>query len=119
MYESEIIRNQLIGYLMLHIRYWKFGNSQSINQLFSESVLATLCRIITCIGTGAEWSSSGNGSSLLFDDGRFDASLLLLPDVVNLAAPSSLVEWLLFLDTLTATGPAPSSTKTDKRYTTA
>ena len=33
-YESEIIRNQLIGYLMLHIGYWKFGNSQSISQLF-------------------------------------------------------------------------------------
>ena len=96
------------------------GNSETANQLTTviqwKCILTTLCRIITCIGTGAEWTSGGNGYSLLFDDGRFDASLSLLPDIVNLAAPSSLVEWPLFLGTLTATGPAPSNTKTDKIY---
>ena len=74
-----------------------------------------LCGALTCAGTGAERSSSGNGSSLLFGDGRFDASLPPFPDVTKHAATSlPLVEWLLFLDTLTATEPAPSNTETDK-----
>ena len=45
----------------------------------------TLHGTLTCNGTEVVgWSSSGNGSSLLFDDGRFDASLW--PDVIQLAA---------------------------------
>ena len=35
--KKEIIRNQLISYLTFYIGYWKFGNNQLINQLFSES----------------------------------------------------------------------------------
>ena len=79
-----------------------------------------LCGALTCAGTGAERSSSGNGSSLLFGgDGGFDASLPPFPGIIKLAAtPTSLAEWLLFLDMLTATEPTPSNTKTDKRYIT-
>ena len=58
---------------------------------------------LTCSGTEVVgWSSSGNGSSLLFDDGRLDTSKLPCPDVIQLAAKQTL------------TGPASSDTKTEK-----
>ena len=58
---------------------------------------------LTCSGTEVfGLSSSGNGSSLLFDDGRFDASKLPCPDVIQLAAKQTL------------TGPASSDTETEK-----
>ena len=41
-----------------------------------------LCRILTCIVTGAGWSSSGTGSSLLFDDD--DVTLPSFPDGIKL-----------------------------------
>ena len=60
---------------------------------------------LTCSGTEVVgWSSSGNESSLLFDDDRFDASKLSCPDVIQLAAKLTLI------------GPVPSDTKTRKRY---
>ena len=48
----------------------------------------TLCEVLTCIITGADWGSTGNGSSLLFGsdtttmpsftDGLCDSTMLLV-----------------------------------------
>ena len=76
--------------------------------------MGTLCIVceLTCVSIGVGWSSGGNGSSLLFSDGRLDASLPPFPDITKLAITSlSFVEWLLSLGTLSATGPGPSNTK--------
>ena len=82
-----------------------------------QTQVTTLYGLLTCpTSTGAEWTSCGNGSSLLFGNGRFNALLPPFPDVTKFAATStSLTAWLLFLDTLATTGPAPSNTTKDKR----
>ena len=68
-----------------------------------------------CWSHWSHWSS--NGSSLIFDDGRFDALLSSFPGVIQLATPSTLLaEWLLPLDTPNAAGPASANTKMDKVF---
>ena len=52
-----------------------------------QTQVITLCGTLTCVGTAAEWSSSGNGSSLLIDD-RLDALPPPFLGVTKLAAPS-------------------------------
>ena len=51
--------------------------------------VTVLCVTLTCVGIVVEWSSGGNGSWLLFGDGRFEASLPSFPDVTKLAATST------------------------------